>query len=83
MERGRRIDKNRPEIDRLPLMRAAPWHRRHIPCKRRAYSSPSYGTIGFAVDSSFRRFASNAAKDAGNRVRQELSSRAGAGAEDW
>jgi hypothetical protein len=42
-----------------------------------------YGTIGFAVDSSFRRFESNAAKDAGNRVRQELSRRPIEDAEGW
>ena len=33
-----------------------------------------YGTIGFATDDSRRRFESDAAKDAGNRIRRELSS---------
>jgi hypothetical protein len=32
-----------------------------------------YGAIGFAVDNSGRRFESNAAKEAGNRVRREWS----------
>jgi hypothetical protein len=32
-----------------------------------------YGTIGFAVDSSGRRFESDAARDAGNRIRRELT----------
>ena len=32
-----------------------------------------YGTIGFATDDSERRFESDAAQDAGNRVRRELS----------
>jgi hypothetical protein len=32
-----------------------------------------YGRIGFATDDSGRRFESNAAKDAGNRVRREWS----------
>ena len=35
-----------------------------------------YGTIGFATDDSRRHFESGAAKDAGNRVRRELSSHA-------
>jgi hypothetical protein len=34
-----------------------------------------YGTIGFATDSSQRRFETNAARDAGHRVRRELFSR--------
>jgi len=32
-----------------------------------------YGTIGFALDNTRRRFESDAAKDAGRRVRKELS----------
>ena len=35
-----------------------------------------YGTIGFRLDDTWRRFESDAAKEAGNRVRRELSSRA-------
>jgi hypothetical protein len=34
-----------------------------------------YGTIGFAIDNSQRRFESAAAKHAGSRIRQELSLR--------
>ena len=34
-----------------------------------------YGTIGFAIDDSLRRFESDAAKRAGTRVRRELSAR--------
>jgi hypothetical protein len=34
-----------------------------------------YGTIGFAVDSSHRRFESDAARQAGERVRRDLSAR--------